>query len=93
MTQQTLAAAIEGNFVGNTYSKMVVIGDGDFAINSKDGGQPQAVQEDNVSLFVNGIDWLSDDTGLIDLRTKGKIKSWLSQRLNEKEVLIEISVK
>lgn len=33
----------------------------------------------------------SSDT--IDLTTKGKIKNWLSQRLNEKEVLIEISVK
>lgn len=71
LSSQTIAAAIEGNLVGNAYSKLVVIGDGDFAINSKDGGQPQAVQEDNVSLFVNGIDWLSDDTGLIDLRTKG----------------------
>ena len=26
---------------------------------------------DNVSLLANAIDWLSDDTGLIDLRTKG----------------------
>lgn len=71
LNNQTVAAALEGNLVGNTFSKMVVIGDGDFAINSRDGGQPQSVQEDNVSLFVNGIDWLSDDTGLIDLRTKG----------------------
>ncbi|MEQ8926901.1 MAG: GldG family protein [Fulvivirga sp.] len=71
LAAQTVAAAIEGNLVSNTFSKMVVIGDGDFAINNKGGGQPQPVQEDNVSLFVNGIDWLSDDTGLIDLRTKG----------------------
>ncbi len=66
LSSQTVAAALEGS-----YGRMVVIGDGDFAINSKDGGQPQAVQEDNVSLFVNSIDWLSDDTGLIELRTKG----------------------
>ena len=26
---------------------------------------------DNASLMVNSIDWLSDDTGLIELRTKG----------------------
>ena len=26
---------------------------------------------DNISLLVNSIDWLSDDTGLIELRTKG----------------------
>jgi hypothetical protein len=50
---------------------MVVIGDGDFPINSRSGGQGQPLQRDNVSLFVNSIDWLSDDTGLIELRTKG----------------------
>ena len=62
-----VAAALEQN--GSP--RLVVIGDGDFAINSQQGGQPQAVQPDNASLFVNSIDWLSDDTGLIDLRTKG----------------------
>ncbi|MEM9857211.1 MAG: GldG family protein [Bacteroidota bacterium] len=70
LSNQVVAAAIEGNFIG-VPSKMVIIGDGDFAINSRDGGQPQAVQPDNVSLLVNSIDWLSDDTGLIELRTKG----------------------
>lgn len=45
----------------------MVISDGDFAVN----GQDQRRQnEDNISLLVNGIDFLSDDTGLIDLRTK-----------------------
>ncbi len=48
-----------------TGSKLVVIGDGDFP--AQGGGQ----NSDNVSLLVNGIDWLSDDTGLIALRTKG----------------------
>jgi hypothetical protein len=32
------------------------------------GNQP--ANPDNVSLLVNAIDWMSDDTGLIDLRTK-----------------------
>ena len=65
-----VAAAIEGRFTGNTKTKMVVIADGDFAIN----GPPQQArrqQPDNINLLVNSIDWLSDDTGLIDLRTKG----------------------
>ncbi|KPK86516.1 MAG: hypothetical protein AMS27_04860 [Bacteroides sp. SM23_62_1] len=65
-----VGAAIEGNFGGNGYSKMVVLADGDFAINGP-RGQQQQLQEDNVSLMVNSIDWLSDDTGLIALRTKG----------------------
>ena len=63
----TVAAALE---VGGIPS-LVVIGDGDFAVNTREGGQPQALQPDNASLFANSIDWLSDDTGLIDLRTKG----------------------
>jgi len=71
LQKQVVAAAIEGNFSNAARSKIVVIGDGDFAVNSRDGGQPQNLQSDNVSLFVNSIDWLSDDTGLIELRTKG----------------------
>jgi len=48
----------------------VLIADGDFAIN----GPPQQarrLQPDNINLLVNSVDWLTDDTGLIDLRTKG----------------------
>ena len=48
-------------------SRIVVIGDGDFALTN--GEQRQS--EDNISLLVNSIDWLSDDTGLVELRTKG----------------------
>jgi ABC-type uncharacterized transport system involved in gliding motility auxiliary subunit len=61
-----VAAAIEKQ---NTNSKMVVITDGDFIIN----GPPQQarrLQADNLSFFYNAIDWLSDDTGLVALRTK-----------------------
>ena len=64
-----LAAAFTGKFNGSSQpSKMVVIGNGDFAVSQS---KQQKVQDDNVSLFVNSIDWLSDDTGLIELRTKG----------------------
>ena len=44
--------------------RIVVIGDGDFAMAG--GGR----QSDNMSLLINSLDWLADDTGLIDLRTK-----------------------
>ena len=47
-------------------SKIVVFSDGNFPISGDRGQNP-----DNVSLMVNSIDWLSDDTGLIELRTKG----------------------
>lgn len=62
-----VGAAIEGKLSGSIDSKLIVFGDGDFPVG---GGRGKQINEDNVSLFVNGIDWLSDDTGLIDLRTK-----------------------
>ena len=49
---------------------MVVISDGDFLVNG-DGQNARQLQPDNISLAVNSIDWLSDDTGLVELRTKG----------------------
>lgn len=65
-----VAVAMEGKIAGNSFSKMVVFSDGDFAVNGS-GKQAQKLQPDNVSLMTNAIDWLSDDTGLIELRTKG----------------------
>jgi gliding-associated putative ABC transporter substrate-binding component GldG len=66
-----MAAAIEGKLSGSTNSKMVVIADGDFAVSGPQRGQPQRRPNDNISLLTNSVDWLSDDTGLISLRTKG----------------------
>ena len=65
-----VAVAVDGKIEGDTYSKMVVFGDGDFATNGS-GQQAQKLEDDNISLMANAIDWLSDDTGLIALRTKG----------------------
>jgi gliding-associated putative ABC transporter substrate-binding component GldG len=65
-----VAAAIEGRLSGITKTKMVVIGDGDFVVNGL-SQQPRKLQPDNVNLLSNSIDWLSDETGLIGLRTKG----------------------
>ncbi len=70
LSHLTLGAVLSGNIVGNIPSKIVLIADGDFAVNGQ-GQQAQQQQADNISLFVNSIDWLSDDTGLIELRTKG----------------------
>jgi len=49
--------------------KMIVFGNGNFAVNGE-GRNAQRLQPDNVNVFVNAIDYLSDDTGLISLRTK-----------------------
>ncbi len=52
---------------GNPY-KILLIGDGDFPVSERN---QQQLQKGNLNLLVNAIDWLSDDTGLIALRTKG----------------------
>ena len=67
LSQVAVAAVLEGPLSGNGFSRMVVIGDGDFPISGQQGRQ----SGDNISLMANGIDWLCDDTGLIELRTKG----------------------
>jgi gliding-associated putative ABC transporter substrate-binding component GldG len=59
----TIGAVLEGPIAGNANAAIILFGDGDFPLFSQ--------SEDNVSLMVNSIDWLSDDTGLIALRTKG----------------------
>jgi gliding-associated putative ABC transporter substrate-binding component GldG len=66
---QTVAARLEGPIESEVQSKIILITDGDFAINGE-GQDAQQRSADNISLMVNAIDWLSDDTGLIDLRTK-----------------------
>ena len=65
-----VAVAVEGKFNNGVYSKIVVFGNGDFAVNGS-GQNAQKLSKDNVNLMTNAIDWLSDDTGLIGLRTKG----------------------
>ena len=69
MSGIVVAAVVEGQLSSNAHSKLVLISDGDFAV----GGNQRGMQlpPDNVSLMVNSIDWLSDATGLIELRTKG----------------------
>lgn len=64
MSNLNIGGIIEGAGLG----KIVVIGDGDFPVT---GQQRRGQSQDNISLMVNSIDYLSDDTGLIELRTKG----------------------
>ncbi len=60
----TVAGLLEENT-----SKMVVITDGDLAINGA-GETMRQIQPDNANFVVNAIDYMSDDTGLIQLRSK-----------------------
>lgn len=65
MSNLIVGGILEGNLAGGAFSRIIVIGDGDFPVSGQ-GAQ----NEDNISLMANSIDWLSDDTGLIELRTK-----------------------
>ncbi len=70
MQSISIGASISGKISGSNNSKMVVIANGDFAVNGE-GQAAQQVNPDNINLFVNSIDYLSDESGLIELRTKG----------------------
>jgi len=50
-------------------SRLVIVTNGSLATNGE-GQQQQQVHPDNVNFVSNSIDWLSDDTGLVELRTK-----------------------
>lgn len=63
-----VAAAITGAG-GSPDSRIIFIANGDFIVNGT-GKQAQKVEDDNINLFSNSIDWLSDNTGLIELRSK-----------------------
>jgi ABC-type uncharacterized transport system involved in gliding motility auxiliary subunit len=65
---QILALSIEN--MGANDGSMVVVSNGQF-INNGEGQRVQQLDVDNINFAANTIDWLSDDTGLIGLRTKG----------------------
>jgi len=68
--------------------KIMIVANGNFVVNGE-GQQAQEVQEDNVNLMVNSIDWLGDDTGLIELRTKGIPSRPLKQIDEDKKIYLK----
>ncbi|MBN2172914.1 MAG: Gldg family protein [Bacteroidales bacterium] len=88
MSNLAVGAVLKGNLVGNAASGIVLFSDGQFAINGE-GQRAQQLSQDNVSLMVNSIDWLSDDTGLIDLRTKGVTSRPLDQIEDAKKAMLK----
>lgn len=91
MASLPVAIAVEGKISGTRATKMVVFGDGDFAVNGQ-GREYQQLQPDNVSFFVNAVDWLSDDTGLNELRTKGVSSRPIKAELDDsKKTMIKYS--
>lgn len=80
---QPLAAYLEGKIEGSSESKIVVIGNADFAINEN---PQQGIDPNNVNLLVNSVDWLTEDIGLISLRTKGVTNRRIDAELEEGEI-------
>ncbi|MBN1337966.1 MAG: Gldg family protein [Bacteroidales bacterium] len=88
MSKLAVGALLTGNLAGNEEAGLVVFSDGQFPVNGE-GRNAQQLSGDNVSLFVNAIDFLSDDTGLIDLRTKGVTSRPLDQVDDGKKALLK----
>lgn len=84
-----VAALLSGNFGGSENSKLIIVGDGDFAVNGE-GQQAHEINPDNANFFVNAIDWLSDDTGLIQLRTKAVFMRPLDQVSDTSRLIIKV---
>jgi len=85
---QGVAVALEGAIGQSTNTKLVVVNNGSFIVNGE-GQQAQQLNVDNVNFASNAIDWLSDDTGLIELRTKGITNRPLIQLEDGERTLIK----
>ena len=85
---QPVALGIAGAlFGGETPSRLVVVSNSDFIINGQERQQQRDLNPDNVNFASNAVDWIADDTGLIDLRTKG-VTSRPIKELEETETLL-----
>lgn len=88
LKNQTVAALVKGKISGNTESSMILVADGNFPVNGE-GQQAQQQRPDNINLMVNSIDFLADETGLIDLRTKGVSSRPIDQLEDGKKATIK----
>jgi ABC-type uncharacterized transport system involved in gliding motility auxiliary subunit len=87
MSGLVVGAVLQKTFNNNSVSKIILFSDGDFAI----GGNQRGMQlpPDNINLMVNSIDWLSDATGLIELRTKGVTSRPIKEMEDSKKAFIK----
>lgn len=80
---------LEGAIAGGQNSRIILVADGGFPV-SGEGRRMQQLQPDNISLLVNSIDYLSDDTGLIDLRTKSVTNRPLDQLEDSRKTTLKL---
>ncbi|MGB0523956.1 MAG: GldG family protein [Flammeovirgaceae bacterium] len=80
---QPIAMALEGNIMGNTPTKMVLIASGSFGVGEENPqNQRGGIDESVLNFVTNSIDWLADDTGLMALRTK-EVKSRPIEKIDD----------
>lgn len=82
----TVAATLKGKMGGEKEARICLIGDGNFAVNGIGTNKIQ-IQRDNINFLANAVDWLSDDSGLISLRTKG-ISSRPLNQITDRQVFV-----
>ncbi|MGB4205390.1 MAG: Gldg family protein [Bacteroidales bacterium] len=82
-----VAATLQGAVAGSSNTRMVIFGDADFPVAAD---QRYSVQKENVNLLVNAVDWLSDDTGLVELRTKGAKARPLDEIEDSKKLFLKL---
>lgn len=64
-----VAGILEQTHSNGNQSNIFVVADGDFPVSNPQTGQK--IHKDNANLMINAIDWLTDESGLINLRGKG----------------------
>ena len=87
LSSLVVAAVLEEKLSGTNNSKIVLVSNGDFAVGTSQ--RRNQLPQDNISLLVNSIDWLSDETGLIELRTKEITSRPLKHLANSTVVLLK----
>jgi ABC-type uncharacterized transport system involved in gliding motility auxiliary subunit len=89
---QPVAVSIKGAIGNANNARLAVISNGSFAVNGE-GQAAQQVNSDNINFAANVIDWLSDDTGLVELRTRGVTNRPIKQlEDNEKAIIKYLNV-
>lgn len=69
-------------------ARMVIVANGGFAVNGA-GQEAQQLSPDNINFASNSIDWLADDTGLIELRTKSITARFLDPVEDDTRLIIK----
>lgn len=85
---RAVAGLLKGKGTSGKEWKILLVSDGDFAENGT-GQNAQEVQPDNVNFMVNSIDWLTDQSGLMELRTKEVTSRPLIQVDESRKVILK----